>query len=281
MKITRKKINNILSLIPKQAKCCYTGQSILAYCPDPTFSFEEINSWEDETDVDIFAYNQQTQASLVQLFISNGWTPANEIEEFKANRIRFWQANSKFSLQTVKLVKPDYPILNISWRKNQESAMDIITGFDMDYLMVALDLSTRVYSDLRPENKHIAHVNPYNARFDPDSVDSAYWYRQFERCPKAWSRGIDSRPVAEQYARWIESTLEKGDLSINSKTREYAERAMHEAISVMLQSGFTQEQSESLYHMVRGEDTTWDAMKIQHTAMLHRITQWLDSVKED
>lgn len=279
--INRKLVDEVLSVVPKKAKACYTGQSILAYVDDPTFTWDEVNQWADATDIDIFCYTQASQASIVQAYIDAGFTANTHIEEFKAERIRFFEPNKKFKMQTVKLNKQGLPVVNITWRKGCEDCIDVIKNFDMDYLMVSMDLKTRVFADLRPKNRRVAHVNPYNSRFDITDVDPAYWYRQFERCPKGYSRGIDTRPVAKQYAEWIRESLAIGDKAKDSKTRQYQEKAMEEAIAPVLEKGFTREQAVSLYHMFRGETNTWEATRIKHEAMLQRIELWLDSVSED
>lgn len=280
MNINKQKVERILDIIPWGARACYTGQSILAYCPDPTFTYEEMDLWEDQTDIDIFAYSHASQASLVQAYVSAGWEFPTSIEAFKGERIRFWEPNPKFNLQTVKLEKEGYPQLNISWQKGVEDALDCIKRFDMDYLMVSMDLSTKVFADLRGENKRVAHVNKHNRRFDPYDVNPEFWYRQFDRCPKGWSRGIDTRPVAEQYAEWIRKSLEQGDKALNSKTREYADRYMNQAIQPMIKEGFTEAQAIAAFHLYKGESNTWEAMEIKHKAMLERIETWLETVKE-
>lgn len=278
--INRELIEASLDIVPEGARACYTGQSILGYCPDPTFSFDEINTWESETDLDIFAYSQASQASIVQAFMSAGFKPENSIEEFKANRIRFWD-QSKFNLATVKLVKDDYPEINISWRKANEDCLDVIKAFDMDYLMVSMDIHSRVFADLRPKNKRVAHVNKLNPRFDPYEAEPSYWYRQFDRCPKGWSRGIDTRPVAEQYVKWIMTSLELGDKTIHSKTRMYKERAMMDAIAPLIEHGMEKELAEEIYHISAGETKTWEITRIKNKAMLNRIQAWLDAVNKE
>lgn len=52
--INEQLVNDILNTVPAGARCCYTGQSILAYVDDPTFSWDEVNTWENETDLDLF-----------------------------------------------------------------------------------------------------------------------------------------------------------------------------------------------------------------------------------
>lgn len=279
--LSRKIIDSILAIVPKDAKACYTGQSILAYCPDPTFTFEEMNTWEVQTDIDIFAYNNISQASIVQSFLDAGWRPDGKIEEFKANRIRFWEPSKKYSLQTVKLKYADcFPIVNISWRKNCTDCIEVIKNFDMDYLMVSMDLKTGVFCDLRGENHHVAHVNKYNNRFDPIEAEPTYWYRQFERCPKGWNRGIDTRPVAEQYAAWIRKALEVGDKGSDSVTRQYYNRDMEKALAPIIETGMEEEQAQALYHLIRGEANTWESLRIQYEQQLKIIETWLESVKE-
>lgn len=273
-------VNSILDTVPDGARCCYTGQSILAYVDNPTFSWDEVNTWENETDMDLFAYSPQSQATLIQAFMSDGWKPENSIEKFKADRVRFWDPG-KFNLQTVKLIKDGYPELNISWRKGSEDCLDVIKVFDMDYLMVSMDVSKRVFADLRPVNKRVAHVNKLNPHFNPYDAEPSYWYRQFERCPKGWSRGIDTRPVAQQYIEWIETSLKIGDKGAASKTREYKNRAMMDAIAPLIEHGMEQEVAELIYKLSYGQNSSWDATKLKHTVMVNRIKAWLDAVNKE
>lgn len=278
--INKELVEDVLNTVPEGARCCYTGQSILAYVDNPTFTWDEVNSWENETDLDLFAYSPQSQASIIQAFMSDGWEPENAIEKFKAERIRFWEPG-KYNLQTVKLVKDGYPELNISWRKGCEDCLDVIKVFDMDYLMVSMDVNKRVFADLRPENKRVAQVNKLNPHFDPYNAEPGYWYRQFERCPKGWSRGIDTRPVARQYLEWIKKSLELGDKGAGSRTREYKDRAMMDAIAPLIEHGMEQEVAQLIYKMSYGQNSSWEATRLKHEAMANRIQNWLDAVDKE
>lgn len=277
--LNEKILNEILSIAPKGASC-YTGQSALAACPDPTFSWEELNLWPTATDVDIFCYNIPALATTIQAYISVGWKPDAPVDKFKCDAIRFREPTHKFNIQTVKLRNELDVQLNITWKKNCQSAMDVIRSYDMDYVMVAMDLKTGVWVDLRGKDHRVAHVNHLNSMFDPYDANPAYWYRQFERCPKGWSRGIDTRPVAKQYVEWIDASLVMGDCALGSKTREYKDKAMSEAIVILLDAGYSEEQAEAMYKMVKGEASTWEATRIKHQAMRDRIQAWLDEVNE-
>lgn len=276
--ISKEIVEEMLDIVPDKARCCYTGQSALAYCPDPTFTFEEMDMWESETDVDIFCYTQTSHASVAQAFICAGWTSPSEIEEFKSDRIRFWDPNRKFNLQTLSLAKESHPKVNISWHKDSGDALDTVKRFDMDYLAVAMDMRTRIWADLRGKDHRVAHVNPYHARFDPVDTEPSFWYRQFDRCPKGWSRGIDTRPVAEQYCTWIKESLELGDRGKDSKTRFYQDRMMADAIRPLVELGMDEAMAKAVYHLVKGESNTWAAQAPKHKLMLERIEDWLKSV---
>lgn len=278
---TRDKVDTILNTIPKEARCCYTGQSILAYCPNPTFDWEELNSWPDQTDIDIFVYNQQGLASVVQRFLDKGWEPVSSIDEFKAERIRFFEPNRKFKIQTVGLIKNDMPVVNLTWHDNADDVLSVVKRFDMDYLMVGMDLRTRRFVDLRGQDHRVAHVNGLNSKFDVDDVDVMFWLRQFDRIPKGYSRGIDTRPVAKQYLLWLEETIARGDKGVGSKTRFYAERKMNQSLEYIVSAGFTQEQAEAMYHLFRYEDNTWEAMKLNLETIHRTISDWLTSVEND
>jgi len=278
---TREKIDLVIDTIPEGAKCCYTGQSILAYCPDPTFSWEEVNIWPDKTDVDIFCYNKQTLASVTQRFLDRGWQPASPIDAFKADRIRFFDASKRFNLQTVALTRALMPPVNLTWMSEATDVVTTVRRFDMDYLMVGMDVHTRQFVDFRGKDKRVANVNKLNAKFDVNDVDALFWARQFDRVPKGWSRGIDTRPVARTYLKWIEESIERGDRSVGSKTRYYADRRMATVIETVIQAGFTKEQAEAMYHLFRQEDSTWEALRINLATMKKTIEAWLASVEND
>lgn len=281
-RFSRENIDKILSVIPHKARCCYTGQSILAYCPDPTFSWEEVESWTDETDVDIFVYSRPGLAAVTQAFMSAGWEPFDQaIDGFKAERIRFFDSPKKFTLQTVALKKEGLPRVNLTWFHEAIDVVSTIKRFDMDYLMVGLDIRTGKYVDLRGKNHRVANVNVLSNKFDIEDVDVMFWLRQFDRVPKGYARGIDTRPVARTYLQWLDETIEKGDWSAGSKTRFYANRKMEQVIDGVVEAGFTREQAESLYHLVRREDQTWDALRMNLEEIRNTISEWLDSVSED
>jgi len=160
-KFSLENIDTVLSTVPAGARCCYTGQSILAYCPDPTFDWAEVNSWPDETDVDFFAYNKACLSSLVQAFVSAGWEPALPIDAFKSERIRFFDPPRKYahSLQTVGLTMPGLPTVNLTWFHEATDVVSCVRRFDMDYLMVGMDVHTRTFIDLRGPDHRVANVN--------------------------------------------------------------------------------------------------------------------------
>jgi hypothetical protein len=280
---SRDKVDEILGLIPSEVKACYTGQSILAYCPEPTFTFDELNTWPDETDLDVFCYTKACLSSLVQLFMCHGWQPASDIERFKAERIRYWDDTTKrrFKLQTVGLELAGYPKLNLSWHDGADDVIGVVKRFDMDYLMVGMDIRTRTFIDLRGPDHRVAHVNHFNAKFDIADVDVMFWARQFDRCPKGMARGIDTRPVARQYIEWVEETLARGDWASESKTRLYADRKMEQSIEYMMEGGFDREQAERIYHLCRQEDArSWAGTELNLRTMLKQMQDWLASVED-
>jgi hypothetical protein len=278
---SRENIDKILSIIPPEARCTYTGQSILAYVDNPTFSWAEVNAWPDETDVDIFCYSRAGLSALVQCFMDCGWEPTSTIDKFKAERIRYWDPPKKFNLQTVALNKPDLPIVNLTWYNEADDLVSVVKRFDMDYLMVGMDCRTKVVVDLRGPDHRVANVNRLNVKFDINDVDVMFWVRQFDRCPKGYARGIDTRPVARTYIRWLDETIERGDWAAGSKTRFYADRKMDGVVEAVVASGFTQEQAEAMYHLIRGEDNTWEAMRLSYEKQRNTMADWLASVEND
>lgn len=280
---SREKVDSVLDIVPFEARCAYTGQSILAYCPNPTFSWDEVNAWPDETDLDIFCYSKACLASLVSLFMARGWKPINEIDQFKADRIRFWDdvKRSNFKLQTVGLTKRGMPVVNLSWHEGADDVVGVVKRFDMDYLMVGMDVRTRMFVDLRGPDHRVANVNVLNAQFDVANVNVMFWLRQFDRCPKGMARGIDTRPVARTYIQWVEETLERGDWASQSKSRQYADKKMERSIEYMMAVGFTREQAERIYHLARQEDNrTWEGTELNLQAILKKMKDWLASVED-
>jgi len=47
---------------------------------------------------------------------------------------------------------------------------------------------------------------------------------------------------------------------------------------VLLDADVPEKTAEAIYHLVRGEQYTWDAQSLKHKAMRDRIQAWLDSV---
>lgn len=280
---SREKIDQILAIIPPEARAAYTGQSILAYCPEPTFDWAEVNAWPDQTDMDIFVYTMVGLAALTQRFLDLGWAPATPIDEFKAERIRFWEAPRKYkdTIQTIGITLPGMPIVNLTWYNRSDDVANVVKRFDMDYLCVGMDIRTRAFVDFRGPDHRIANVNKLNNKFDVSDVDTMFWVRQFDRCPKGYARGIDTRPVARTYIQWIDETLDRGDWAALSKTRFYAERKMDQVIETLISTGVEPEQAEAIYHVIRGEDHTWEAMELQYQMMRNTISDWLTSVEND
>jgi hypothetical protein len=178
-------------------------------------------------------------------------------------------------------MKPDMPKVNLTWFKDAGDVVSTVKRFDMDYLMVGLDLHTRQFIDLRGKDHRVAQVNRLNAKFDIDDVDVMFWLRQFDRIPKGYARGVDTRPVARTYLTWLKETMDRGDRSVGSKTRFYADRKMAQSIELTVAAGFTQQQAEAMYHLFRAEDQTWEAMKLNHEMIHKTISDWLATVVDD
>ena len=110
----------------------------------------------------------------------------------------------------------------------------VLSSFDMSIIMIGLDIPTGVVLDLRTgggivrnDPRSMWSDDPWKAVPNPlreqdvDMYGCEAWLRQFNRVIKYWSRGFDTRPMAEFYIRLIDGVIETGKLfdTANSESR--------------------------------------------------------------
>lgn len=234
------KIAEVIDIIKKDASIngCITGSCLL----DADF-----NEWDTAPDVDIFTYSEGSFIDAInQMMYKHGFEPgvpgnpksANG-ERWKINKTIKYGMRNNFALSTVKLNK-DGVIVNISYRKDQESVCDVVTAFDMSIIMKGWDIRKGFLYDETGAEPMVAVPNRHRDQ-DTDLYTTQKWIRQFDRVIKYWNRGFDTRPMAQFYLDMIDQTLEIGSLFTSEKAIEAYEtvtadfRNVREKISLWLE----------------------------------------------
>ena len=187
---------------------CITGSSLLEA------NFDE---WDQVPDIDVFTYTQGAFVeAITMLRWRYGFEPISKGEEWKIKRTVEHGMQKNFPLTTIKMHDPKRPdiYVNITYKKYQNTAVDVLSNFDMSIIMKGYDIHTKKDVDLRelagsPTN--VAVPNPLRKQ-DFDLYEVQQWVRQFDRVIKYWNRGYDTRPMARFYLEAIDSVLSTGSL---------------------------------------------------------------------
>lgn len=214
---------------------CITGSSMTGF---------DFDDWDSVPDVDVFVYDRNELMYAVGLLIGSGeFEYKSEGEAQKVLWMRQGSYNRKYNLDTVKLVH-DGIELNITWKKNCRSLLNVLASFDMTIIMVGYDIPRGILVDLRtgpsiipddekgkwPSSNIVAYPNPLLLIHDT-VFDVQYATRQFDRVIKYYGRGFDTMPMAKFYVDKIDAVIEKGALF---KTQT----------SIEVYESFVEEQSE-------------------------------------
>lgn len=224
---------------------CITGSSLIT---------DDFDHWDETPDIDIFAYGElafQHASDVCEYKL--GYVPGvagsnsqDKSQEWKRDRTITAGIYRKTGLATIKFKTPYDTTVNVSYRKNKENALDVITNFDMSIVMKAWDIRKEMDVDLRldpiPEKmKEILKVDEPGFKI---AVPSRYrdqdfalftviqWIRQFDRVIKYWNRGYDTRPMARFYQYMIDETLHVGKMFTSEKAEAYFNESMAEIIEV-------------------------------------------------
>lgn len=190
---------------------CITGSSMLD---------EDFDTWEETPDVDVFVFSaEQLIYATAMLEFKYGFTPLNNGEQWKIDRIRWRGIQKNASLQTVKMVGPQDVVVNLTWKYGKTTLADVLASFDMTIIMKGFDIRNGYTLDLTDVcgNKRVANPNPMREQ-DVDMYGTEQWVRQFGRCIKYWNRGYDTRPMARFYIKLINGVIEKGQLFSSDKS---------------------------------------------------------------
>jgi hypothetical protein len=114
----------------------------------------------------------------------------------------------KLGLVTVKFKYNMCIDVNVIFKKNMGSIMDVVSSFDLDIISKAYDLQTKQLLDLSEKDGKIVHWNKWNTKFYSEDV----WtinslLRQFQRCIKYYKRGYDTDLVVIKYIELLDRLL--------------------------------------------------------------------------
>lgn len=202
-------------------------------------------SLEDEVerpDIDVFTYSDYAMVhALDVLEYRYGLKPGGDAvttdkgERWKVEQCRSNGRNRR-ELVTCKMTD-GHVTVNVSNRKNEQSAMDVICRFDMSIVMQAYDIRSGTVIDLREcapranlvdvvksegRDTRVAVPNPFR-EFKGTTWDAQHWLRQWDRVIKYWNRGFDTRPMARFYRWMLDEVIDGGCLFKTERSKEQYE----------------------------------------------------------
>lgn len=191
----------------------------------------EMESWSITPDIDIFTYSPYSMVHALdvceyQLGLKPGGDSitTDKGEKWKVDKCRI-DGRGNRDLATCKFTDGDVTV-NISNRRYERSAMDVIGRFDMSIVLVAYDIQSKTTLDMREVmaksdvaeiigfkggDRNVAIPNPFRG-FDGTTWNASKWLRQWDRVIKYWDRGFDTRPMARFYLNMIDEVVEGGTL---------------------------------------------------------------------
>lgn len=214
-------------LVSTDINGCITGSSLTG---------RDFDQWSVTPDIDVFCYSPFAMVHAIdvceyQLGLEPGGdddsTPTGE--RWKAAKMRTNGIGKGRDLATCKYTDGTVTV-NVSHRRYQRSAMDVIARFDMSIDMVALDIPSGTTLDMRTcsmkedvrrfvegylpglePDPMVAVPNPFR-EFDGTTWNAAKWLRQWDRVVKYWGRGFDTRPMALFYRGMLREIVDGGCL---------------------------------------------------------------------
>ena len=207
---------------------CITGSSLTG---------QNFDDWAVTPDIDVFCYSPYSMVHAIdvceyQLGLAPGGDEetTDQAERWKVRKMRTDGIGKGRDLATCKFTDGEVTV-NVSYRRYQRSAMDVIARFDMTIDMVAVDIPSGTVLDMREcdMKKDVAEVveagmgslpapskitavpNPFR-EFDGTTWNAAKWLRQWDRVIKYWERGFDTRPMAVFYRHMLKEVIDGGCL---------------------------------------------------------------------
>ena len=203
---------------------CITGSSLAENW--------DVDEAEVKPDIDIFTYSPYAMVHAIDVLeYKLGLVPGGDEvssdkgEAWKAKKMRTSGRGFGRDLATCKFTDGTVTV-NVSNRKGERSAMDVIARFDMSIVLQAYDIPSGSLIDMRcvqPKadlvdiikstggDPMVAVPNPFRS-FDGATWEAKKWLRQWDRVIKYWNRGFDTRPMARFYSNMIKEVIEGGSL---------------------------------------------------------------------
>ena len=203
---------------------CITGSSLAENW--------DVDEAEVKPDIDIFTYSPYAMVHAIDVLeYKLGLVPGGDEvssdkgEAWKAKKMRTSGRGFGRDLATCKFTDGTVTV-NVSNRKGERSAMDVIARFDMSIVLQAYDIPSGSLIDMRcvqPKadlvdvikstggDPMVAVPNPFRS-FDGTTWNASKWLRQWDRVIKYWNRGFDTRPMARFYSNMIKEVIEGGSL---------------------------------------------------------------------
>ena len=217
---------------------CITGSSLVDW---------DMDDAEIKPDIDIFTYSPYAMVHAIDVLeyklglVSGGDEITTDAgERWKAKKMRVDGRGSR-DLATCKFTDGNI-VVNVSNRKYQKSAMDVIAKFDMSIVLQAYDIPSGTLIDMREckakadiadiigfqgGDRNTAIPNPFRG-FDGTMWNASKWLRQWDRVIKYWNRGFDTRPMAKFYSYMIKEVIDGGSMFKTDKSKEAHEEFVKE-----------------------------------------------------
>ena len=203
---------------------CITGSSLAENW--------DVDEAEVKPDIDIFTYSPYAMVHAIDvieyklgLVPGGDETSSDKGEAWKAKKMRTSGRGFGRDLATCKFTDGNV-VVNVSNRKGERSAMDVIARFDMSIVLQAYDIPSGSLIDMRcvqPKadlvdiikseggDPMVAVPNPFRS-FDGATWEAKKWLRQWDRVIKYWNRGFDTLPMARFYSNMIKEVIDGGSL---------------------------------------------------------------------
>lgn len=189
---------------------CITGSCMLD---------EDFDSWDQAPDIDVFTYSENSMIHAMCVLESMGYKPGGKDKTEAGETLkRKWLLEDGIQksapLSTIMYHKGDVCV-NVTTKRNNHSVVEVLANFDMSIIMKGYDIPTGYLCDLRSQDGNDPMVAVPNklkrSLYDhPSRFEVWRALRQWNRVIKYWSRGFDTRPMAEFYLDCIDKTLEAG-----------------------------------------------------------------------
>lgn len=216
----KEKIKEVIDVV----RCLPIDGCITGSCFLPNF---DPDAWGSTPDVDVFVYSENELIKAVniaehglKMTPGKGTERSEKQERWKLNRLYQSGLNRKLGITTYTFYCEGV-MINFTYKQTKKSgrwvplinAPSVLMSFDMSIVMQGYDIKSHVMFDLRPDDvpANVAVPNPLR---DHDCMmwTVSKWIRQFDRVVKYYSRGFDTRPMAEFYLQMIDECIDAGCL---------------------------------------------------------------------